>query len=95
VSEIKNWDYFKQHHMSPYAGWHSSDMTSYAFIPLSEPCELHATGFDCYAGDCGCAEFKFAKRSEDDIKKIKELQEQVRRESILKQADEIRASESV
>lgn len=93
MSEIKNWPYFQQSHISPYSSWLSVSCMELRFVPLSQPCELHATGFDCYVHDCGCAEFKFVNRTPEEIAEIRTLQETVRRESILRQADEIRSQE--
>lgn len=91
---IKNWDYWKVNNLSPYSDWFSMDMHKFKFVPLSAPCDLHADpDFDAYVSGCDCNEFKFVKRSDAEIEEIRALQESVRRESILAQADRIRQEE--
>lgn len=87
MSTIKNWPQFGN--SMPYSSWASFDTKHLKFVPLSKPCKIHASGYDGYER-CTCKEFKFVKRPKSEIKKIEELQEQVRRAAVLKQADEIR-----
>jgi hypothetical protein len=91
MGEIKNWPQFQRDRISPYACWFGVNSIDYAFVPLSAPCEDHATGFDGYVHNCGCQEFKWVRRSPEDVAKIKALRDAVHEEAILRQADEIRA----
>jgi hypothetical protein len=88
MTEIKGWPQFQG--MMPYGRCGVINDVDYKVEPLTTPCAIHANGYDCFDWKCECAELKLVRRSKEEIAEIHALQEQSRRESILRQADEIR-----
>jgi hypothetical protein len=87
---IKNWSYFKDRNEMPYGSFFCIMTSEYKFIPLADPCKIHADGFDCYSLECTCAEFKMVRRTSAEKKQIASLQKENSERAILERARQIR-----